>query len=93
MKNATHARVIEDVRDAVRGRMLYGHADDAACSHPGAGGPCVPRVRDGRCIWCEREMPRASARARVVHGFEFVEVKASRADDYALACSSVEACR
>lgn len=26
------------------------------CSHPGAGGPCLPRVRDGRCIWCEREL-------------------------------------
>jgi hypothetical protein len=29
---------------------------DDACSHPGAGGPCMPRVRDGRCIWCERAL-------------------------------------
>lgn len=21
--------------------------------------PCTPRVRDGRCVWCEREMPKA----------------------------------
>jgi hypothetical protein len=27
------------------------------CAHPGAKGPCIPRVRDGRCVWCEREMP------------------------------------
>ena len=28
-----------------------------ACSHPGAGGPCMPRVSDGRCIWCDRALP------------------------------------
>jgi hypothetical protein len=27
-----------------------------ACKHPGASGPCMPRVRDGRCIWCERDL-------------------------------------
>lgn len=20
---------------------------------------CTPRVRDGRCVWCERELPKA----------------------------------
>lgn len=41
------------------------HADElaaVACSHPGAAGPCMPRVRDGRCIWCERELPPAGRR-------------------------------
>lgn len=31
---------------------------DACCSHPGALGPCVARLADGRCIWCERQMQR-----------------------------------
>ena len=31
------------------------------CSHPGAAGPCMPRVYDGRCLWCERELPPVSA--------------------------------
>lgn len=26
------------------------------CRHPGAGGPCVARVSDGQCIWCERPL-------------------------------------
>jgi hypothetical protein len=26
------------------------------CPHPGAAGPCEPRLSDGRCIWCERPM-------------------------------------
>lgn len=29
---------------------------DDRCTHPGAAGPCMPRVRDGRCIWCEIEI-------------------------------------
>lgn len=24
-------------------------------------GPCMPRVEDGRCIWCERQLPMRSA--------------------------------
>ena len=24
-------------------------------------GPCMPRVSDGRCIWCERDLPARSA--------------------------------
>lgn len=35
---------------------------DGLCAHPGAGGPCMPRVRDGRCVWCERQLPPASRR-------------------------------
>ena len=27
------------------------------CPHLGVTGPCMPRVGDGRCIWCERELP------------------------------------
>lgn len=35
-----------------------GIATDAhQCTKPGALGPCMPRVSDGRCIWCERLMP------------------------------------
>jgi len=36
----------------------------AACSHPGAAGPCMPRVSDGRCIWCERPLSTARDRLR-----------------------------
>lgn len=25
-----------------------------SCTHAGATGPCAPRARDGRCVWCER---------------------------------------
>ena len=39
-------------------------ADSAACSHPGAAGPCMPRVSDGRCIWCERPLSTAGDRLR-----------------------------
>lgn len=27
------------------------------CPHPGALGPCMPRVADGCCIWCGRDLP------------------------------------
>lgn len=32
------------------------------CSHPGVAGSCLPRVRDGRCVWCERDLPTAGER-------------------------------
>lgn len=27
------------------------------CSHPEAKSACMPRDTDGRCVWCERELP------------------------------------
>lgn len=32
-----------------------------SCPHKGASGPCMPRTRDGRCVWCERELPTATS--------------------------------
>ena len=34
-----------------------------ACTHEGAAGPCLARVRDGRCVWCERALPPLKRRA------------------------------
>lgn len=42
-----------------------GAAQPAAfCTHPGALGPCMPRIADGRCIWCERELTRQAGGVR-----------------------------
>jgi hypothetical protein len=41
---------------ALRYHRYEAAAEGGVCSHPGAAGPCVPRVRDGRCVWCERDM-------------------------------------
>lgn len=35
---------------------------EGMCSHAGAAGPCLPRLADGRCIWCERPMSKAARR-------------------------------
>jgi hypothetical protein len=32
---------------------------DGLCPHVGVGGGCMPRVADGRCIWCGREIAPA----------------------------------
>lgn len=49
-------------REAERFRALcppwVGAPLDGHCPHPGAAKSCcVPRVGDGRCIWCERDLP------------------------------------
>lgn len=38
--------------------------DGNCCTHNGALGPCMPNTADGRCIWCGRELPAASARPK-----------------------------
>lgn len=32
----------------------------SGCSHPGANGPCMPRLSDNKCIWCETDMTGVS---------------------------------
>ncbi len=46
------------------------------CTHPGAAGPCMPRVRDGRCIWCEIEIVALMIDIKIEEA-----VKARRDDD------------
>lgn len=66
------ARVVGEVYDELRRRLGDdgGPGDlDAArtdggelqprCPFPGSPGPCLPRPGDGRCTWCERELPDA----------------------------------
>lgn len=57
------ARLVRTLERTVLNRLrdtapLFEH-----CSHSGALGPCLPRVRDGRCIWCERPMTPAEQAA------------------------------
>lgn len=59
------ARQVTVLEQTVHGRLEatdvselehVAHLCPTDCADPGAGGPCLPRTRDGRCIWCEREM-------------------------------------
>lgn len=40
----------------------WSREESSVCSHRGAHGPCMASVRDGKCIWCRREMQPAEAR-------------------------------
>lgn len=43
---------------ALAGILDRAGADQApVCAHHGAHGVCMPRIVDGRCIWCERTLP------------------------------------
>lgn len=35
-------------------------ADFVMCPHPGANGSCMPNVTDGKCVWCDRDLPPSS---------------------------------
>ena len=41
------------------GNQELAHPAEDDCAHPSAAGKCMPNVRDGKCIWCGRELPSA----------------------------------
>ena len=62
-EDETMKDTVDGINEAAMERALTGKrrarkAKDS-CANRWAFGPCMPRIRDGRCIWCERELPPA----------------------------------
>lgn len=49
------------------------------CADPGAYGPCVARVDDGRCLWCHRQLRTAVGPVKVRDRFDHTEAMCYRA--------------